>query len=138
MRTDLLVNDFVYRAVTDRFVVVFEGHFRRNYIHVRDVARAFVHGIENFESMRGRPYNVGLEDANLTKLELCERIKKQVPDFYFCGAPVGEDPDKRDYVVSNQRILATGFKPEWSIERGIRELVKAYEILRGFSPYANV
>lgn len=131
MRTDLLVNDFVYRAVTDRFVVVFEGHFRRNYIHVRDVARAFLHGIENFEVMKSRSYNVGLKDANLTKLELCERIKEQVPDFYFCEAPIGEDPDKRDYVVSNDRILTTGWRPKYSLNDGIRELIKGYEILKG-------
>lgn len=136
MRTDLLVNDFVYRAVTDRAVVVFEGHFKRNYIHVRDIARVFLHGIEKFEKMRGKPYNVGLEDANLSKLELCEEIKKIVPGFVCLESPIGEDPDKRDYIVSNKRILSTGFKPEWNLARGIKELIKAYKILRR-NPYGN-
>ena len=130
MRTDLLVNDFTWRAVADKFVVVFEGHFRRNYIHVRDAARVFIHGIENFDAMRGRPYNVGLEEANLTKLELCEIIKKQVSNFYFCEAAVGEDPDKRNYICDNSRILNTGWRPRYSLEDGIKELINRYEILR--------
>ena len=138
MRMDLLVNDFVYRAVTDRAVVIFEGHFKRNYIHVQDIARVFQHGIERFASMKDRPYNVGLEDANLSKLELCALIAREVPGFAFMEAPIGEDPDKRDYIVSNKRLLSTGFKPQWPLERGIRELIKAYTVLRGFNPYANV
>jgi len=137
MRMDLLVNDFVYRAVHDRAVVIFEGHFKRNYIHVRDVVRAFVHGIDHFESMKDRPYNVGLDDANLSKVELCQFIQKIIPQFVFFEAPIGEDPDKRDYIVSNARILATGYQPEWSLERGIRELMKAYTIVRK-NLYANV
>jgi nucleoside-diphosphate-sugar epimerase len=137
MRLDLLVNDFVYRAVTDRAVVIFEGHFKRNYIHVRDVVRAFQHAIANFETMKGRPYNVGLDDANLSKLELCAEIRKQLPGFVFLEAPIGEDPDKRDYIVSNARIAATGYKPEWSLQRGIAELIKGYTILRN-STFANV
>ena len=137
MRTDLLVNDFVYRAVYDRAVVIFEGHFKRNYIHIRDIARLFLHGIANFESMRGRPYNAGLEDANLSKLELCEVIKKHLPNFVYLEAPIGEDPDKRDYIVSNARLLATGFKTEWDLDRGIQELIKGYTILRN-SLYSNV
>lgn len=137
MRLDLLVNDFVYRAVHDRAVVIFEGHFKRNYIHIRDVVRVFLHGIQNFETMKGKPYNVGLEDANLSKLELCAEIKKQLPHFVYLEAPIGEDPDKRDYIVSNQRILSTGFQPQWSLERGIRELIKGYTILRN-SLYSNV
>jgi len=137
MRLDLLVNDFVHRAVTDRAVVIFEGHFKRNYIHIRDVARAFIHAIEHFETMKGQPYNMGLDDANLSKLELCEEIRKQVPKFVFLEAPIGEDPDKRDYIDSNARIAATGFKPAWSLQRGITELIKGYTILRN-STYANV
>ena len=137
MRLDLLVNDFVYRAVNDRALVVFEGHFKRNYIHIRDVARVFLHAIENFEMMRGRAYNVGLEDANLTKLELCAAIQKHIPGFVYLEAPIGEDPDKRDYIVSNQRILATGWKPAHSLDNGIRELIKGYRILKN-SAYANV
>lgn len=130
MRLDLLVNDFVYRAVNDRAVVVFEGHFKRNYIHIRDVAKVFLHGMANFEAMKDKPYNVGLEDANLSKLELCAEIAKQVPGFAYLEAAVGEDPDKRDYVVSNKRILATGFKPDWTLARGITELLKAYRIVK--------
>jgi nucleoside-diphosphate-sugar epimerase len=137
MRLDLLVNDFVYRAVNDRALVVFEGHFKRNYIHIRDVARVFLHAIENFEKMRGRAYNVGLEDANLTKLELCAVIQKHIASFVYLEAPIGEDPDKRDYIVSNQRILATGWKPAHSLDDGIRELIKGYSILKN-SSYANV
>ncbi|MFN3467869.1 MAG: NAD-dependent epimerase/dehydratase family protein [Candidatus Brocadiales bacterium] len=137
MRLDLLVNDFVYRAITDRFVVLFEAHFKRNYIHVRDVARAFIHGLKNIGTMKDKPYNVGLSDANLSKLELCEEIKKQVPDFYFYESPIGEDPDKRNYIVSNARIEATGFKPRVSLQDGIAELVKGFQILRR-NMYANV
>ncbi|HEV2330250.1 MAG TPA: NAD-dependent epimerase/dehydratase [Verrucomicrobiae bacterium] len=137
MRIDLLVNDFVYRAVHDRAVLVFEGHFKRNYIHIRDVARAFLHGMANFEKMRGKCYNVGLDDANLSKLELCAVIQKHLPKFVFVEAPIGEDPDKRDYIVSNARILATGFKPEWSLDRGIKELIKGFTILRN-TIYSNV
>jgi nucleoside-diphosphate-sugar epimerase len=137
MRTDLLVNDFVHRAVTDRTVVVFEGHFKRNYIHVRDIARAFIHAIDHFESMEGKPYNVGLDDANLSKLELCERIRQHVPNFVYLEAPIGKDPDQRNYIVSNARIAATGFTPRFSIDTGIRELIKAYAVLRG-GQYANI
>jgi nucleoside-diphosphate-sugar epimerase len=137
MRIDLLVNDFVYRAVNDRALVVFEGHFKRNYIHIRDVARVFLHAIGNFETMRGRAYNVGLEDANLTKLELCAAIQKHIPGFVYLEAPIGEDPDKRDYIVSNQRILSTGWNPAHSLDDGIRELIKGYRILKN-SFYANV
>lgn len=137
MRLDLLVNDFTYRAVTDRFLVLFEAHFKRNYLHVRDVARAFIHGLENFDRMKGEPYNVGLSDANLSKWELCEEIKKQVPDFYFAEAPVGEDPDKRDYVVSNAKVEATGFKPDFSLQDGISELIKGYQVLRN-RQFSNV
>jgi len=137
MRIDLLVNDFVHRAVTDRAVVIFEGHFKRNYIHVRDVARVFVHGLNQFASMKGKPYNVGLDDANLSKLELCAVIQKHLPKFVFLEAPIGEDPDKRDYIVSNARIAGTGFKPEWNLDRGIEELIKGFTILRN-SLYSNV
>ncbi len=137
MRIDLLVNDFVHRAVHDKAVVIFEGHFKRNYIHVRDVSKAFVHAIERFEDMKGKPYNVGLDDANLSKVELCEEIQKVIPTFVFFEAPIGEDPDKRDYLVSNARILQTGFKPGWTIEMGIRELMKCYRML-GHGVHSNV
>jgi nucleoside-diphosphate-sugar epimerase len=137
MRVDLLVNDFVYRAVNDRAVVLFEPHFKRNYIHVRDVTRAFLHGLANFDDMQGRPYNVGLSDANLSKWELCERIQKHLPKFVYLEAPIGEDPDKRDYIVSNERIEATGFKPAFSLDDGIRELIKGYRMVRN-AVYGNV
>ena len=136
MRLDLLVNDFVHRAVTDRAVLVFEGRFKRNYIHVRDVARAALHAMRNFEGMKERPYNVGLSDANLSKLELCVKIRQAIPEFVYVEAPIGEDPDKRDYIVSNERIEATGYKPEHSLEMGIRELKKAFQILKA-RRYAN-
>jgi len=137
MRVDLLVNDFVYRAVHDRAVLIFEGHFKRNYIHLRDVVRVFVHGLAHFDQMRGKSYNVGLDDANLSKLELCAVIKKHLPQFVYVEAAIGEDPDKRDYIVSNARIASAGFKPEWSLDRGIRELIKGFTILRN-SIYSNV
>lgn len=137
MRLDLLVNDFVYRAVTDRALLVFEGHFKRNYIHICDVARVFLHGIAHFENMKGHPYNVGLEDANLSKLELCACIKKHLPKFTFVEAPVGEDPDKRDYIVSNARIARTGFKTAYSLDDGITELIKGFTMLKN-SCYSNV
>jgi nucleoside-diphosphate-sugar epimerase len=137
MRIDLLVNDFVYRAVTDRFVVLFEAHFKRNYIHIRDVARAFIHAIDHFETMQGGPYNVGLSDANLSKAELCERIKARVPEFTYLEAPIGEDPDKRDYIVSNARIEATGYQPAHSLDVGILELIKGYRMISN-SVYGNI
>ncbi|MBF0594991.1 MAG: NAD(P)-dependent oxidoreductase [Candidatus Omnitrophica bacterium] len=137
MRLDLLVNDFVYRAVYDRFIVLFEAHFKRNFIHTRDVAKAFIHSLNNFEKMKNEPYNVGLSDANLSKQELCEEIKKQVTDFYFVEAAVGEDPDKRDYIVSNAKIEKTGFKPDMSLSAGIAELVKAYQVIKR-NQFANI
>ena len=137
MRLDLLVNDFVYRAVTDGFLVLFQGHFKRNYIHVRDVARAFLHVLEQFERMKNQPYNAGLSDANLSKLELCQEIKKQHPAFYFTEAEVGEDKDKRNYIVSNEKIERTGFKPSVSLQAGIAELIKGYQVVRRHG-YANV
>ncbi len=137
MRMDLLVNDFTYRAINDSAVVIFEGNFKRNYIHIQDVAKVFIHGIDNFDSMKGLPYNVGLEEANLSKLELAEAIRQHVPKFVFLEAPIGEDPDKRNYIVSNARLGKTGFVPDWDIDKGIRELVKGYTILKN-SVYGNV
>ena len=130
MRLDLLVNDFTWRALNDRFIVVFEGSFKRNYLHVRDVAAAFMHGIKNFNDMRGNIYNVGLSDANLSKIELCACIQKQVPDFFYHEAPLAKDPDQRNYIVSNDKISATGFLPAYSLDDGIRELIKGFAMLR--------
>ena len=137
MRMDLLVNDFTYRAVYDRFVVLFESHFKRNYIHVRDVSRAFQHALLNIDQMKGQIYNVGLSDANVSKKELCELIQKQLPDFVFIEAPVGKDPDQRNYIVSNEKIEATGYKPEFSLDRGIADLIKGYTMIRN-SKYGNI
>lgn len=137
MRIDLLVNDFAYRAVHDHFIVLFESHFKRNYIHVRDVTRAFLHGIANFDSMKGNIFNVGLSEANLSKKELCEAIKKHVQDFVFIEAAVGKDPDQRNYIVSNEKIEATGFKPVHSLDAGIQELVKGYSMIKN-TKYGNV
>lgn len=137
MRTDLLVNDFVYRAVFDRTAVIFEGHFMRNYLHVRDAARAFMFAMENFDKMQGRQYNCGLSDANLSKIELCEKIKEHIPQFMYIEAPVGTDPDKRNYLVSNARIESMGYKPAYSLDDGIEELIKVYSIIKN-SFYGNV
>lgn len=137
MRLDLLVNDFVYRALNDRYMVLFEPHFKRNYIHVRDVARAFIHCLNNFEAMKNQVYNLGLSDANLSKLELCQEIKKYIPDFYFYESPIGEDPDKRNYIVSNEKIESTGFKPKHSLQDGIAELIKGYQIVKNVK-YTNI
>jgi nucleoside-diphosphate-sugar epimerase len=130
MRVDLLVNDFTHRAVHDRFVVLFEGAFKRNYIHVRDVARVLLHGLTQFDGMRGHIFNVGLSDANVSKRELCERIQAQIPDFVFMDAPVGKDPDQRNYIVSNAKLESTGFKPAVSLDAGIAELIKGFTMLK--------
>ncbi len=130
MRVDLLVNDFVYKACHDRYVVLFEEHFKRNYIHIQDVAAAFIFGIQNFEKMAGQAYNVGLSSANLSKKELCEEIAKRLPHFYFHSAPVGEDPDKRDYIVSNEKLESLGWKPQYDLASGIEELVHLYDYLK--------
>jgi nucleoside-diphosphate-sugar epimerase len=129
MRLDLLVNHFVYAAATDRYLVVFEGGFKRNYVHVRDVADCFVFSIEHAGTMAGRPFNVGLDDANLSKAELAETIRRRVPGFYVHYAEVGSDPDKRNYVVSNERLRQVGFSASRSIDEGICELLKGYRML---------
>jgi len=130
MRIDLLVNDFTYRAVTDRCIVLFESQMKRNYIHVRDVARVFLHGLREFDRLRDAVYNVGLSDANLSKLELCERIQQQIPSLTILEAPTGSDPDKRDYIVSNAKIEATGYKPIYTLDGGICELINGYTMIR--------
>ena len=137
MRADLLVNDFTHRAMYDRFVVLFESHFKRNYIHVRDVSRVFQHALLNLKQMKGQVYNVGLSNANVSKKELCEHIQKQLSDFIFIEAPVGKDPDQRNYIVSNEKIEATGFKTEFSLDRGIDDLIKGYTMIRN-TKYGNI
>lgn len=137
MRTDLLVNDFVYRAITDKSLVLFEKEFKRNFIHVRDVTRAFVHAIENFELMKNEVYNVGLSTANLSKLELAEKIKQFVPSLQIFDAELSKDPDQRNYIVSNDKIEATGFNPIYSVEFGIKELIKGYQMISN-NKYSNI
>ena len=129
MRLDLLVNDFVYRAVNDRFIVLFESHFKRNYIHIRDVFSVFFHGIQHYESMKGQAFNVGLSDSNLSKMELCEKIREDIPDFHIFESELAKDPDKRDYIVSNQKLESTGWKSEFGLKDGIKELIKSYSCL---------
>jgi len=137
MRIDLLVNDFTHRAFRDKSVVLFESHFKRNYIHVRDVANVFLHALENHSLMKGEIYNVGLSDANLSKRELCEAIQKHIPDFIIMEAVIGKDPDQRNYIVSNEKIESTGFKPSNSLDMGIQELIKGYTMIRN-NKYGNV
>ena len=137
MRMDLLVNDFVYRAVSDRFIILFESHFKRNYIHIRDIANVFIHGLNNYESMVGEPFNVGLSDANISKKELCERIKLHVDEFHIIENDIAEDPDKRDYIVSNEKLESTGWSPSYSLDYGISELVNTYKWLKT-NEFSNV
>lgn len=137
MRIDLLVNHFVHVAVFDKYIVIFEKDFKRNYIHVRDVADCFVFCIENAPGMIGRPFNAGLDAANLSKEQLALEIKKSVPDFYVHFAEVGSDPDKRNYVVSNERLRRAGFEAKRSLQSGIQELIKGYRML-GRGEFKNV
>ena len=130
MRIDLLVNDFTFRAVHDGFIVLFESNFKRNYIHVRDISRVFQHCLVNFHNMKSNVFNVGLSTANISKLELCKKIKEQVPNFVILEEKIGSDPDQRNYVVSNSKIESTGFEPKYSIENGVRELIKGYRMIK--------
>lgn len=130
MRLDLLVNDFVYRALTDRAVVLFEAHFKRNYLHVKDAANSFIHAMTNYDKMKGEPFNVGLSEANLSKEELCIAIQKEIPEFKYVIAPIGEDPDKRNYIISNAKIEKTGYKAKVGIAQGVRELKKTFQIIK--------
>ncbi len=124
MRLDLLVNNFVYRAITDGFIVLSEGHFKRNYIHVLDVSAAFQLALKNPKDFTGQIFNVGLSDANISKIELCIEIQKELPNFTFFQAPLGKDPDQRNYIVSNEKIESRGFKPRVTLQQGISELCK--------------
>lgn len=137
MRMDLLVNHFVYAALTDRYIVIFEKDFKRNYVHIRDVANCFIHCIENYAAMSGRPYNVGLDKANLSKEELALKIKEHITDFFVHFSEIGSDPDKRNYIVSNQRLREAGFEAKYSLDDGIRELLKGYRLF-GRSPRKNI
>jgi len=137
MRTDLLVNDLTYRAVNDGYVVIFEGHFKRNYIHVRDVCEAFLHAIYQFDNMKSNIYNVGLSSANVSKLELCEIIKKQIPNFTIVEGDIKKDPDQRNYIVSNEKLEATGWAPYYTLDNGVEELIKGYQYLKN-NKHGNV
>lgn len=137
MRIDLLVNHFVYAAVTDRYLVLFEKKFKRNFVHIRDVADCFVHCIGHSQMMIGRPFNVGLDEANLSKEQLAIKIKHHVPSFYLHFAPIGEDPDKRNYVVSNERLRQAGFEARRSLDDGIAELIQGYQMLRS-NAFGNI
>jgi nucleoside-diphosphate-sugar epimerase len=129
MRVDLLVNHFVYEATTRGYLVIFEKHFKRNYVHIRDVADCFIYCIGQSERMVGRPYNLGLDSANLTKEELALKVREYVPHLALYFSDIGSDPDKRNYVVSNQRLRDAGFEASRSLDDGIQELLKAYRLM---------
>ena len=129
MRTDLLVNEFVYKAMTDKYITVFEKHFKRNFIHIEDVANVFLWALNNYETMKHNVYNVGLSNANLSKQELLEKIQQYIPDFAISYSDFYEDPDKRDYIVSNAKIEKTGWNPKYTLDDGIIELMKTYQVL---------
>jgi nucleoside-diphosphate-sugar epimerase len=128
MRLDLLVNHFVYTAVKEGYLVIFEKDFKRNFVHIRDVADCMIHAIRHGQSMAGRPYNLGLDAANLSKEELALKVKEYVPKFYIHFAPIGQDPDKRNYVVSSNRLRQAGFEARRSLDDGIQELLKGYRM----------
>lgn len=130
MRLDLLVNEFVLRALKDKFVVLFEGDFKRNYVHVRDVSQAFLLALESIDKFAGQIFNVGLSEANISKNELCAKIKEIVPDFYYIESEISKDPDQRNYIVSNEKIEKLGFIPNFSLDKGIRELVMGISTLK--------
>jgi nucleoside-diphosphate-sugar epimerase len=137
MRLDLLVNNFVYRALIDKFIVLFEGHFKRNYIHVRDVANAFKFAIDNSGKMNNNIFNVGLTEANISKMELCNEICKFVPDFVIKEEEFTKDPDQRNYIVSNSKIENLGFETQINLENGVHELVTGIQIFKNF-PHTNL
>jgi nucleoside-diphosphate-sugar epimerase len=133
MRQDLLVNDFTYKAVTDGYLVLFEAHFKRNYIHVQDIARTFLFMIENYRVCQGQVYNVGLSAANLSKLELAEKIKEHIPKLVIKQDEFKEDFDKRNYIVSNEKIEKLGWEPKFSLDYGIKQLINAYQMVITFN-----
>lgn len=125
MRWDLLVNDFTLRAYQDKSLVLFEGDFKRNYIHIQDVCDTFLYGIKNYKLLNNEVFNLGLSSANLSKRQLAEKIKSYVPKLAIIDSDIGTDPDKRDYIVSNEKLENTGWNPKISIDEGIEELLKA-------------
>ena len=137
MRLDLLVNNFVYRAISDGFVILFEGHFKRNYIHVQDVIQAFNLALNDEKNFKGEIFNVGLSEANISKVDLCREIQSIIPSFTYLEAALGKDPDQRNYVVSNQKIENLGFKPTVSLRGGLEELVKGLKMFN-HKPFSNI
>ena len=137
MRLDLLVNNFVYRALTDSFLILFEGHFKRNYVHVSDVVKMFMFGIENPDLVRNQIFNFGLSEANISKVELCEKIKRFIPNFVFQEDEFAKDPDQRNYIVSNKRIEALGMSARVTLDEGISELIKGLGMFTSY-PYTNL
>lgn len=133
MRTDLLVNDFVYKAINDGYLVLFESHFIRNYIHIRDIANTFLFMIDNYEKCNNNAFNVGLSSANLTKLELSQKIKEYVPDLVIVQNEFKQDFDQRNYMVSNEKLESLGWKPQYTLEDGIEELIKSYKLIKKFT-----
>jgi len=137
MRMDLLVNDFVYKAIKEETLVIFEGNFKRNYIHVKDVSRAFMFAIDNYKNMKNQIYNVGLSSANISKLELAQTIKKYIKELVIISEEFKKDKDQRNYIVSNAKIESKGYKPSYSLDDGIKELIKGFSHLKKY-PYGNV
>ena len=129
MRTDLLVNDFVHKTIVDGYLILFQSHFKRNYIHVMDVANTFLFCIENYEKMNNDVYNVGLSDANLSKMELAQKIKEYFPQLVIKEDDYKSDFDNRNYIVSNEKLESFGWKPTYSIDDGILELMSAYKMI---------
>ena len=129
MRTDLLVNDFVYKTMTEGVLVLFQSHFKRNYIHVKDIAYTFLHCIKNYKKLNGEVFNVGLSDANLNKKELAEEIKHNIPELVIIENEFGVDIDNRNYIVSNDKLESTGWKPLYTIQDGIKELIQSYKMI---------
>ena len=137
MRLDLLVNNFTYRAISDGFVIVFEGHFKRNYVHVLDIVQAFSLALDNEKDFKGEIFNVGLSEANISKIDLCREIQSIIPTFTYMEAALGKDPDQRNYVVSNQKIERLGFKPSVTLRSGLEELVKGLKMFNQ-KPFSNI
>jgi len=129
MRTDLLVNDFVYKTITEGCLVLFQSKFKRNYIHVRDIAETFLFCIRNYDKLNGQVFNVGLSDANLNKMELAKKIKTYYPNLVIIENEFSTDIDNRNYIVSNDKLESYGWEPKYSIDDGIKELITAYQMI---------
>lgn len=139
MRMDLLVNDFTYRAWNDKFIVLFESSFLRNFVNVKDVAEAFRYAILNSDNFRGQIYNLGNTSANVNKMQLCHAIKKHIPEFYITESAINKDPDQRNYMVSNDKLEATGWKPIYSLDDTIREVLQACPIIKNANvPFSDI